>query len=279
MLITGATGFLGRVLVDRRPDVDIVGIARSSAPPARWANTRRRTELRHLNLAERESVATVFESVEPAMVIHCAYGTDDLGRDILDATANVAAAAGEVGAELVHISTDVVFSGDTGPYDEASPPDPITPYGRAKAEAEEIVLGTCPDAAIVRTSLLTRADPIDPRSAWVLEGGPGLTLFTDEIRCPAAVEDVADICWQLAAGGRKAAGVWHAVGSEAVSRHELGRRILSAHGRDPDALVAALSAGRTPRRPLDLTLTAERVERDLRLGLRPVSSIFGPVPS
>ena len=83
----------------------------------------------------------------PEVVIHTAYRQDgDGAREIVvDGSENVARAATAVGARLVHLSTDVIFDGRKGaPYVEADAPSPCTEYGRAKAEAEERVLGAAP---------------------------------------------------------------------------------------------------------------------------------------
>ena len=67
---------------------------------------------------------------------------------------HVALAAAMVGARLVHVSSDAVFSGAAARYDETGPPDPTTPYGAAKAAAETAVKGITPAAVIARTSLI-----------------------------------------------------------------------------------------------------------------------------
>ncbi len=60
----------------------------------------------------------------------------------------------------------------------------------------------CPGAAVVRTSLLLRADPPDRTTAWVVDSlrrGEPVRLFTDELRCPIAAADLAAQLWELAA--------------------------------------------------------------------------------
>lgn len=73
--------------------------------------------------------------VRPDAVINAANRQPDW--DITaDGGALVALAAAAVGARLVHVSSDAVFSGRAPRYDDASRPDPVTPYGAAKAAAE-----------------------------------------------------------------------------------------------------------------------------------------------
>jgi dTDP-4-dehydrorhamnose reductase len=68
---------------------------------------------------------------------------------------HVALAAAVVGARLVHVSSDAVFSGTTVRYDETHVPDPTTPYGAAKAADEMAIKGITPAPVIVSgTSLI-----------------------------------------------------------------------------------------------------------------------------
>jgi dTDP-4-dehydrorhamnose reductase len=207
----------------------------------------------------------VLASARPDVVVHTAYSTDDLAGDVLAATASVAAACRETGAALIHLSSDVVFDGEHAPYAEDHPLVPVHAYGRAKAQAEHDVLVTVPDAAIVRTSLVCAADPLDPRSAWIVDtvrAGEPLRLFTDELRCPVRADDLARMLWDLVALPRAdRAGPWHLVGPEVLSRHDLGLVLVEAFGLDPGGVTAALNADEPEPRPRDLRLTAARAER------------------
>ncbi|MFD8413993.1 sugar nucleotide-binding protein [Streptomyces sp. NPDC059650] len=90
--------------------------------------------------------------------------------------------------------SDAVFSG-TGHdrYDESSLPDPLTPYGAAKAASETAVRLLCPDAVVARTSLITghsrseHEQLVHALAAGTRQGA----LFTDDIRCPVHVNDLA----------------------------------------------------------------------------------------
>lgn len=73
----------------------------------------------------------------------------------VEGPANIAALATRLGAKLVHISTDYVFSGEgTAPYEEDEPTDPKGVYGRTKAEGEEAVRRACSRHFILRTAWL-----------------------------------------------------------------------------------------------------------------------------
>ena len=123
-----------------------------------------------LDLRDAAGVARLIADLRPAAIIHAAaaWSTEEEAQaTIVDGTRAVVAAASQVGARLIHLSTDVLFDGEHAPYREADPPAPITFYGAAKAEAEGIV-AAYPHHVIVRTSLVTCFDPPDRSTAMVL---------------------------------------------------------------------------------------------------------------
>jgi dTDP-4-dehydrorhamnose reductase len=212
------------------------------------------------------------------------------------------AAASQVGARLIHLSTDVLFDGEHAPYRESDPPAPITFYGAAKAAAEGIV-ATYPNHVIVRTSLVTCFDPPDRSTATVLqalgeptregtsEGENGseeerapplpqsplppfsparpVTLFTDEYRSPVRIEDLAAALVELVEHNYR--GVLHVAGPERLSRYELGLRIVAYHGREPSpGILRGTVAGSGLIRPRDCTLDIALARRILRTPLCPL---------
>jgi dTDP-4-dehydrorhamnose reductase len=103
-------------------------------------------------------------------------------------------------------------------------------------------------------------------------------LFTDELRCPIAVQDLAAQIWEIAAlPAGESAGVWNLAGPEAVSRYALGLLLARRHGLDARAIISARSASSPTPRPRDLRLITARADRALRTRPRPVSAVLeGP---
>jgi dTDP-4-dehydrorhamnose reductase len=257
VLITGGAGLVGSTLIATAPDgVEVHATQRSTSVVGATAHT--------VDLADPDEPVGLLQAVRPDVVIHTAYGKADLQRDVIAATRSVAAACAIHGVDLIHLSSDVVFDGEHAPYAEDSPLMPVHAYGRAKAEAEGDVQTAVPGAAIVRTSLVLRADPPDVTSAWVIDSlraGESIALFTDEIRCPIRADDLAGMLWDLVAlPPAERAGLWHLAGPEPLSRLDLGLLLAEAHGLDRSGITAASSRDlpSAEPRPRDLTLTAER---------------------
>jgi dTDP-4-dehydrorhamnose reductase len=196
-----------------------------------------------------------------------------------DGGLNVALAAAAAGARLVHVSSDAVFSGAAPSYDETCQPDPVTPYGAAKAAAETAVKGVTPAAAIARTSLIIGdGDSQHERLVHALASGIAAgALFTDEVRCPVHVTDLARALIELAAAPH--AGVCHVAGTDAVSRYELGLLIAGRDGLDQAALPAGLRAGTGLPGAIEVRLDITRTQARLATRLRGAREFLAPTPT
>jgi dTDP-4-dehydrorhamnose reductase len=272
VLITGGAGLLGRHLIRNAP-VGVMVHATRRRTPAHGA------EVHTVDLADAAATRDLFTSLRPDLVVHTAYSVAEPEADIWAATCSVVEGCLETGAGLIYLSTDALLDGERAPYDEAADPAPVHEYGRWKARAEKRVREALPDAAVVRTSLITEFDPPDPRCAWVadsLRAGRSITLFTDELRCPIAAEDLALQLWELAElSAEERAGIWNLAGPEAVSRYTLGLMIAAHFGLDPSGLQAVPSAASPSPRPRDLRLLTSRADAALRTRARPVGMLVG----
>ncbi len=237
-LVLGGTGYLGRELVERW---DAVGLSS-----------------RDVDIRDAAAVDALFESRRPRAVVNAAYRQDDRAVTC-DGAVHVAAAAAATGARLVQLSTDVVFDGEKGqPYTEADEPAPLTDYGRAKADAERGVLAACPAALVVRTSLIYGGERPGPQER--LAADPDATFFSDEVRCPIQVGDLADALIELA--GTKRSGLLHVAGADRVTRAEFAQLLAGRPVR------TATVAGSGLVRPRDCSLAIEPARGLLRSRLR-----------
>ena len=117
-----------------------------------------------LDITDKAEVTTFVKEHAVNLIVNCAaYTNVDKAEDDEDAAERLnaeavsilAEAAKEVGAHLIHISTDYVFSGeDCIPYRENDKVAPATAYGRTKLHGEEKLLNILPEAVIIRTAWL-----------------------------------------------------------------------------------------------------------------------------
>lgn len=147
LLVTGAAGMLGHdvMLAAGNAGHDVVGYGRAE-----------------LDVTDDAALARKLDLERPDIVINCAAWTDVDGAEGAEDAAfavngkgagNVAAAASEVEARVVHVSTDYVFDGAKGaPYVESDQPAPLSAYGRTKLAGEEAVAAANKRHFIVRSA-------------------------------------------------------------------------------------------------------------------------------
>jgi dTDP-4-dehydrorhamnose reductase len=275
VLVTGASGLLGANLV--------LGLMEKHAVTAVTYTTRLahpKLEARQADLSAPGEARRLFRAVRPEAVIHCAAATDvdACERDPTSAfrlnremAGEVAQAAYEAGARLVHISTDAVFDGRAGPYREVDSPSPVNVYAESKLAGEAAVQRAHPEALILRTNFFGwNALPKENLAEFFLgklragEEAPG---FTDVFFSPLLVNDLAGLILNLLAAG--AAGVLHVGGRECLSKYDFGRRLAQAFALDAAAVVpcgvdlAGFKASRPRRTCLAGGKAREIIQKDL----------------
>ncbi len=270
LLITGGSGHLGRVVAAQA----VAAGWNVTATFLRAAQPIRDVRWQQLDVRDQPAVVRMLADVQPHAVIHTAVIEPNDWATNADGAANVALAAQRLGTRLVHVSSDAIFSGASGLYREDALPEPINPYGAAKAGAETAVRAILPGAAIVRTSLII-GDEAYKHVRLVLDmltGQNSGALFTDEIRCPIHVQDLAAALLELAE--LDYAGVLNVAGPDALSRYELGRLIAQRWGYDPAVLRASTTVESGLRRPTDVRLDCAQAQQLLRTQLRGATSFL-----
>jgi dTDP-4-dehydrorhamnose reductase len=264
LLVTGASGYLGREVARQAVAAgwEVTGLFMRGPKPingVQWLQ---------LDVRDHGELFQLVRQLQPHAVIHTAIREPSEWSVNVDGAIYVAQAARTVGARLVHLSSDAIFSGKSGLYDEKADPEPITVYGAAKAAAETAVRVIAPAAAIVRTSLIIGDEPYK-HVQMVLDMADGKrddALFTDEIRCPVAVDDLAAALLELA--DNDYSGILNVAGADALSRYELGVLIARRWGRDPARLRSGSTSASGLRRPTDVRLDIRKAQQVLRTPLR-----------
>lgn len=263
LLVTGGSSYLGQHLVPLAREHWAVSYTYFLHDPLSLPGAHR------LDLRDAGAVRALMYAVRPELVLHLA-GSNSIGESMDEVirlgTEHIVQATAAIGARLIHISTDVVFGGDSAPYREDDPPAPLHAYGRAKAAAEDLVREH-PNSVIVRTSLIYGLELIDRGTAWMIEAlraGKPVTLFTDQIRNPISALSLSQACLELASLDYR--GVLHIAGAQCLSRAEFAVKMLDWWGiRERDGLRFGL--GDPERWPRNCCLDISRAQTLLRAPL------------
>jgi len=228
LLITGASGLLGAnlvlaahenhevIAVYHRHPIELKGIQSASA-----------------DLSQPGIAKELFDRYRPDWVVHCAADTsiDELeskperafcmNRDM---AGNVAEAAHEIEAKMVHISTDAVFDGREGPYREGDPTEPVNVYGKS---GEQAVQALCPEALIIRTNIFGwNSQPKSSLAEWFINNlmqGIPCKGFVDVYFNPLLVNHLWVIIKSLLKSDLW--GVFHVGSDQCISKFEFGVRL------------------------------------------------------
>jgi dTDP-4-dehydrorhamnose reductase len=254
LTVTGGCGYLGRALVARAP-------ARGWEVRATWFERPPSADGDWIRVDVRDGAAVANALAGADAVVHTAYRQGEGEWDV-NVTGSEAVARAAAGCRLVHLSSDVVFSGERGNYVEDDAPAPVNSYGRSKAEAERRVAAAHPAATLVRTSLIYGGEEPGPQERLARENR---RFFVDELRSPVHVGDLADAILELLA--LEVPGPLHVAGADDVSRFEFAVLL----GADPEQLVAART---TPERAPNVTLDSSRARGLLSTRLRGVREVL-----
>jgi len=205
-------------------------------------------DLPEVDISKLEPTLAYIEEVAPDVVVNCAAFTNVDGCETMHDVAfqanavgprNLAMACEKIGAKLVHVSTDYVFSGrENGgiPLDEADTPNPISAYGSTKVQGERYVQQFCSRFFIVRTAWLYSYYGKNFVKTIYNAGKKfgKLEVVNDQLGNPTNAVDLAHVLLQLAA--TQEYGIYHCTGEGICSWYDFAAAIIA--GGKVDATVA-----------------------------------------
>lgn len=288
ILVTGANGLLGQKIIEnilKGDEFHAIATGKGkSRLPVDWHGY----DYYPMDITDKKEAYKVFEASQPDFVIHAASMTDvDRCEVVKEAcyeqnvkgTINMVEACLKYNSHLVFVSTDFIFDGKNGPYDEESLPHPVNYYGHTKLEAENAVKKSGLPHTIIRTNLVYGIAHELHRSniiLWVkkkLELGQQIEMVDDQFRTPTLAEDLAIGC--LLAVSKKATGIFNISGRDFLTPYEMG--ILTAGYFDLDKgkikKTDSTKFSQVAHRPLKTGLTIYKARKVL--GFEPRSFTEG----
>jgi len=180
---------------------------------------------------------------------------------------NAVQAANRFGCKLVYLSSEYLFDGTAGPYDEPAATKPLCVYGWQKLAAEHFIAAFASNWLIVRTAVVYSWESQGKNFLYRLRGrllqGEPIDVPVDQVSTPTYAPDLVQAMIDLAE--RKESGVFNICGRVAASRYQFAVAAAELFGLDPTLVKPVLTADlhQPARRPLNAGLTVHKTERVL----------------
>lgn len=282
ILVTGANGFVGyyliRRLLEKRYHVVATGKGENKLP-----YVDEKFLYRNLDFTDKTNTSAVFSEIKPSVVVHCGAISkpDECEQNRKTAflsnvtgTINLLEEAAKQKAHFIFLSTDFVFRGDRGFYKEEDERSPVNYYGETKVLAEDEVTNYPFDWSIVRTVLVygktfSCRENIVTNTAKALQQGKPLKIFTDQLRTPTYVEDLADGIVSIVE--KKAMGIYHLSGEDLRTPYEIAVETAQYLHLDVSLItpVRAEEFDQPAQRPAKTNFDISKAKNEL--GFRPIA--------
>ena len=279
LLVIGSTGLVGSK------------VASLSAKHGFEAHNTRHTrealcsDYAQLDITDRRATLELVERTQPRVIVntaavtnvdYCESHKEEAHRINVDGVTNLAEAARKRQSRLIQVSTDYVFDGSSGHYEESDTPNPLQYYGQTKLEAEKIV-SDLPSFAIARPSVIygwaSLRSTVESSSAkpmnfamFVLDRlrrGEKVKAIRDQYASATFADNLAEALLRLAKSQEN--GIFHVAGRSCLSRYEFATKLAGTFGYSVGQVepVFASEFKQLARRPANSCLRVEKTEKSL----------------
>ena len=282
ILITGSNGLLGQKLAEllgQQPNVEVLATSRGAN---KLAEVHPKLPFAPLDVTDAAQVRALLTQELPTHLIHTAAMTNvddcELNREAcwqqnVTAVQHLVEICAGLNIHLTHLSTDFIFSGETGPLTEKAVPAPVNFYGESKLTAEQLVQASTGPWAIARTVLVYGVAHDYGRTnivLWVrdsLRAGKNISVVDDQWRTPTLAEDLAQGCWLLAR--HAAQGIYNISSDELLTPYAMALQVADYFALDKSLITRVDSTTFTQpaQRPARTGFVIDKARREL--GYRP----------
>jgi dTDP-4-dehydrorhamnose reductase len=275
ILVTGASGLLGlNFCYQMFEDHQITGVINQNPLKGAPFGAIR------ADLSRPQTSLKLIEETKPDVILHCAAMAnidqcetrpDRAERINAEIPTELAYLTKKHGIKLLHISTDAVFDGNNGYYNENDKPNPLGVYAKTKLAGEDGVTSENPEAIIARVNFY----------GWSLNGKRSLSEFffnnlsnnnpvmgfTDVYFCPLLVNDLVDVLWKMIE--KNLQGIYHTVSGECLSKYEFGCRLADRFELDRNLIkpTSVSESGLQATRSPNLTMSTMKLASAISMPL------------
>ena len=278
ILITGSNGLLGQKLVFLfSPQNKVIGIDLQSESIFSDPNFHYENQ----DITNKQLLQSRIKQYNPQIIIHTAAYTDVDGCETnqekaklvnFEGTKNLVEICKNKKIKLIFLSTDYIFDGENGPYDEDNPPNPKSYYGLTKLQSEDFIKESGIDFLIIRSNVLygIGKDTKPNFLTWVIDKlsqNEKIKVVTDQFNNPTLADNLAFAIQEMVE--RDFSGIYHIAGSEYLSRYDFALRIASKFDFDQNAIfpIQTKDLKQKAPRPLRGGLKIEKAQRILKTTL------------
>lgn len=283
ILVTGSNGLLGQKITANILSTRRAELLATSRGDNRYP-IKEGYAYASMDISDRQEMERVISSFSPDVIINTAAVTSvdiaendrELCRQLnVEAVSHLIDICTAHHIHLIHLSTDFVFDGGSGPYSEEDEPKPLSYYGLSKYEAERLLKASHCSWTVIRTILVYGILDDMSRSniiLWAksaLETGSPISVVYDQWRMPTLAEDLAEAC--LLAAEKGATGVFHVSGKDMMSILELVEKVADFWHLDKSLInpVSSDSLKQGELRPRKTGFVLDKAIREL--GYKPHS--------
>ena len=273
LLITGSSGLLGTKLSElaARKNYEVYA-AYNQHKPLHGAPIQ-------FDASNKKAVEKIFQKIKPEAVVHAAALTNvdkcEIEKELAwkintEGTKNIAKLCKKHQAFLTYISTDYVFNGEKGMYEENDEPDPVNYYGLTKLKGEESIKNLTDEYCIARASVIYGSIPATGKinfALWLLEklkNREKAKIVTDQWNSPTLNTNLANMVLEVLE--RKLTGIFHLAGATRLSRYEFAKFLAENFSLDTNLItpVSSKEFSWAAKRPKDSSLNIKKAQQTLK---------------
>ncbi|RPI15298.1 MAG: dTDP-4-dehydrorhamnose reductase [Ignavibacteriae bacterium] len=277
ILLTGANGLLGQKTAEifaKESDHELflTDLAERAEEP-------RKFKYFPLDITNKEAVKEKVKELNPDIIINAAAYTNVDGceterelswRVNVDAVKNFIIASRYNSTKVIHVSTDYIFDGKTGNYDEQSRPSPKSFYGKEKLASENALISSGIEHAIIRTMIIYGNGKNVKRNfaLWLIDmlgKNHTVTIVDDQYGQPTMVDDLGLALLRIVERNKK--GIYHVSGSEYLNRYEFAIRLAEIFDFDKELIIPIKTTDlqQAADRPMNSSFITLKAETELGL--------------